>query len=247
MLAGLEAYYYQPLESLRWRGYRALYEGCAGVRTVSLGNAQGQSRPPQLLAGPERRVTNGLEAVLLAPPGKSVRAQGAVQFFEEPGVRSTTCLPLAHPGAQGFPFTATFQGVRGSVKVRGEGRNLQADGTLRDVFAGPYSVHVYEYLGVSRLVGLGFRRRFGFVVVLRWRWGTGRGVILRAGAPSRNGHGFTGHGRIVPEWCCRWVGWKGWRWASGSEPRRWRARPAYGQQSSAYEEQVSDKSAASIV
>ena len=31
VLAGLEAYFYPPVESLRWRGYRSIIEGCSGV------------------------------------------------------------------------------------------------------------------------------------------------------------------------------------------------------------------------
>jgi len=144
VLAGLEAYYYQPLELLRWRGYRALYEGCAGVGLCPSEMLKASPAHLNYLRGLNGEF-RGLESVLLAPPGKSVSAQGAVQFFERAWGPKHYLFCMSAPGAKGFPFTATFQGVRGPVKVRAEGRTLQADGTLRDVFSGPYSVHVYEY------------------------------------------------------------------------------------------------------
>lgn len=51
---------------------------------------------------------------------------------------------VSAPG-KSLPVEAHFQGVSGRVRVRGEARELKADGTLKDGFSGPYAVHVYEY------------------------------------------------------------------------------------------------------
>lgn len=144
VLAGLEAYYYQPLESLRWRGYRALYEGCGGVGLCPSEMLKASPAHLNYLRGLNGEF-RGLEAVLLAPPSKTVSAQGSVQVFERVWGGKHYLFCMSAPGAKGFPLTATFQGVRGPVKVRGEGRSLKAEGSLRDVFSGPYSVHLYEY------------------------------------------------------------------------------------------------------
>lgn len=145
VLAGLEAYYYQPVESLRWRGYRALYEGCSGVGLCPSEMLKASPAHLNYLRGLNGEF-RGLESVLLAEPQKSVQVQGLVQIFERKVGQRNYLFAMTAPGVTDFPMTAVFQGVRGKVKVRGEGRSLEASGDrLRDVFAGPYSVHVYEY------------------------------------------------------------------------------------------------------
>ena len=145
VLAGLEAYYYQPVESLRWRGYRALYEGCSGVGLCPSEMLKASPAHLNYLRGLNGEF-RGLESVLLGPPEKSVVAEGEVQFFERKTEGKRYLFAMSGPDARKFPFTAVFRGVVGAVKVRGEGRSLQAsEGRLKDVFDGPYTVHVYEY------------------------------------------------------------------------------------------------------
>lgn len=145
VLAGLEAYYYQPVESLRWRGYRALYEGCSGVGLCPSEMLKASPAHISALRGLNGEF-RGLEAVLLGGSEKSVQADGTVQFFERQLQGRRYLFALAAPGSKIFPFTASFRGVNGKVRVRGENRSLEASGgRFQDVFSGPYAVHVYEY------------------------------------------------------------------------------------------------------
>ncbi len=144
VLAGLEAYYYQPVESLRWRGYRALYEGCAGVGLCPSEMLKASPAHINYLRGLNGEF-RGLEEVLLGPSAASVKTEGQVQCFERKVGGRRYLFAMSAPDAQKFPLQVTFRGVNGKVKVRGEGRTLEARGAFQDVFAGPYSVHVYEW------------------------------------------------------------------------------------------------------
>lgn len=145
VLAGLEAYFYQPVESLRWRGYRAVYEGCAGVGLCPSEMLKARPAHVNYLRGLNGEF-RGLEQVFTAPvPAQPVRAVGPVQTFErQAGHRYL--FALSAPGHKEFPAKVTFQGVSGSVRVRGEARTLEVSGgSFSDTFAGPYTVHVYEF------------------------------------------------------------------------------------------------------
>ncbi len=145
VLAGLEAYYYQPVESLRWRGYRALYEGCSGVGLCPSEMLKASPAHINALRGLNGEF-RGLEAVLLGTPEKSVQAEGQVQVFQRQFQGRHYLFAMSAPGAKSFPMTASFRGLNGRVKVRGEGRTLESSGgRLQDVFQDRYTVHVYEY------------------------------------------------------------------------------------------------------
>ncbi len=141
VLAGLEAYYYQPMESLRWRGYRALYEGCSGVGLCPSEMLKASPAHINYLRGLNAEF-RGLESVLLGVPDKSVSAEGEVQVFGRKGY----VFAMSSPACKKFPITAVFRGISGKVKVRGEGRTLEAvGGRFQDAFSGPYTVHVYQF------------------------------------------------------------------------------------------------------
>ncbi|MBT9588845.1 hypothetical protein IV102_36255 [bacterium] len=145
VLAGLEAYYYQPVEGLRWRGYRSIYEGCAGVGLCPSEMLKARPAHVNYLRGLNGEF-RGLEAVFTAPePAARVSAQGSVQLFERVLEGRHYLFALSAPEARGFPLKVTFQGVTGPIKVRGEGRSLKAEGSFSDTFAGPRTVHVYEF------------------------------------------------------------------------------------------------------
>lgn len=143
VLAGLEAYYYQPPESLRWRGYRALYEGCTGVGLCPSEMLKASPAHLNYLRGLNGEF-RGLEAALLAAPEKAPAVEAGILCFARSFAGKHYLFAMSAPG-RSLPVEAHFQGVSGRVRVRGEARELKADGTLKDGFSGPYAVHVYEY------------------------------------------------------------------------------------------------------
>ncbi|MFN8611425.1 MAG: hypothetical protein U0931_28020 [Vulcanimicrobiota bacterium] len=144
VLAGLEAYYYQPPDSLRWRGYRALLEGCSGVGLCPSEMLKASPAHLNYLRGLNGEF-RGLEKALLAPAERAPAAGAGVQCFARNLGGRHYLFAMSAPDHKRFPLEVEFQGIQGTVKVRGEGREIQARGTLKDSFSSPYSVHVYEY------------------------------------------------------------------------------------------------------
>ncbi|MCE7874461.1 hypothetical protein DYH09_29390 [bacterium CPR1] len=138
VLAGLEAYFYQPLEVLRWRAYQSVIHGCAGVGLCPSGMLQARPDMVSFLRGLNGEfrglgpILAGGEPVEVAwPPGfvgLARRHQG------------TLTLVAARDGTGQGPVTLELPFPQ-PVRVRFEGRQLTS---LKDVFAHPHEVHVYE-------------------------------------------------------------------------------------------------------
>jgi hypothetical protein len=150
VLAGLEAYYYQPPEMQRWRGYRALYEGCAGVGLCPSEMLRGR---PALLT--YLRGLNGefrsLETVVPGPtPAEAVSCDApGIQLFERTREGRRYIFAMSSPQQTTFPVRAHFRlparPKQRDVQVLFETRSLLLSGfTFADVFRDRYSVHVYQ-------------------------------------------------------------------------------------------------------
>ncbi len=138
VLAGLEAYFYQPLEVLRWRAYQSVIHGCAGVGLCPSGMLQARPDMVSFLRGLNGEfrglgpILAGGEPVEVAwPPGfvgLARRHQG------------TLYLVAARDGTGQGPLTLELPFAE-PVRVRFENRQLAS---LKDVFSHPHEVHVYE-------------------------------------------------------------------------------------------------------
>lgn len=149
VLAGLEAYYYQPVESLRWRGYRAIRAGCAGVGLCPSEMLKARPAHVNYLRGLNAEF-RGLAEVFTAPtpaPGSGVRVSGGALSFERQLGQRRFLFVMSPVGGGPVPLKVRVEGVRvGQVRVRGEGRSLEVrQGAFEDVLGGPYAVHVYEF------------------------------------------------------------------------------------------------------
>ncbi len=147
VLAGLEAYFYQPLELLRWRAYQSVIHGCAGVGLCPSGMLQARPDMVSFLRGLNGEF-RGLGPILAGgepsdepltwPPGfvgLSRLHQGALY------------LVVARDGAREGPLRLSLQVAPHwqSARVRFEARSVPVrQGTLIDDFAHPHEVHVYE-------------------------------------------------------------------------------------------------------
>jgi hypothetical protein len=151
VLAGLEAYFYQPLDMLRWRGYRSVYEGCSGVGLCPSEMLRARPEILTYLRGLDGEF-RGMETILTdAQPPQPVSCSPAseVQVFERLSGGHRYIFVLRAPGKSGSCKVdlAVGSGVPApeSARVRFEGRSLPiTGGHFSDTLAGPYSVHVYQ-------------------------------------------------------------------------------------------------------
>jgi hypothetical protein len=83
ILVGLEGYFYQSPEVLRWRGYRAVLEGAAGVGLCPSGMLQARPDYVNFLRGLNAEF-RGLAPLLLAnaPTARTTTTNGSVELFE---------------------------------------------------------------------------------------------------------------------------------------------------------------------
>ena len=147
VLAGLEAYYYQPVESLRWRGYRAIQAGCAGVGLCPSEMLKARPAHVNYLRGLNGEF-RGLAEVFTAPePGALCKVQGEALSFQRQLGKRRYLFVMSCPAMGTFPVPVRVEGVGATqVKVRGEGRTLSVSGgVFKDTLDGPHTVHVYEF------------------------------------------------------------------------------------------------------
>lgn len=149
VVVGLETYFYQPIETLRWRGYQAVVNGATGVGLCPSGMLQARPDKVNFLRGLNGEF-RGLAPILAAPEPATRATTDAVglQLLERVHEGKRTLLAARPEGATG-PLTARFRLPGGvpfkSVRVRFEGRTLPVtNGTFEDRFAEPKTVHVYE-------------------------------------------------------------------------------------------------------
>jgi hypothetical protein len=149
VLVGLETYFYQPGHVLRWRGYRALLNGAAGVGLCPSGMMQSRPDKVNFLRGLNGEF-RGLAPILAAeePRQKLAVGSGLVETTERLlGGRRTVIAVRGRDDAG--PIHVRFALPPGTgcsrVKVRFEGRTIQpTQKGFEDEFRRPHTVHVYE-------------------------------------------------------------------------------------------------------
>jgi hypothetical protein len=149
VLVGLETYFYQPNETLRWRGYSSLLEGAAGIGLCPSGMLQARPDKENFLRGLNAEF-RGLAPIITAeePPDRISCSSSLVQTMER--VLGGKRYLFAVRGSQeGGPLKVRFSYPSGTAyaKVRAmfEGRKLTPAGSgFEDDFPAPKTVHVYE-------------------------------------------------------------------------------------------------------
>lgn len=144
VLAGLEAYYYQSLEMLRWRGYESVIHGCAGVGLCPSGMLQARPDMVSFLRGLDGEF-RGLGPVLAGGTGPSLVAPPGFDCLAREG-QGHLYLLVARDGAGSGPARGNFRLPAGSsATVLFEARRVKlSEGVLQDDFATPHTVHVYR-------------------------------------------------------------------------------------------------------
>ena len=161
VLVGLETYFYQSNEVLRWRGYRAILDGAAGIGLCPSGMMQSRPDKVNYLRGLNGEF-RGLAPILTAdePPQKCTLRVTARQGARPPDALKLidTMERLCEGKRYVFavrnrddagPLRVRFDFPKGErysgVRVRFEGRTIQpSGGGFEDDFAEPQTVHVYE-------------------------------------------------------------------------------------------------------
>jgi hypothetical protein len=149
VLVGFETYFYQPSRVLRWRGYRGLLDGAAGIGLCPSGMMQSRPDKVNFLRGLNAEF-RGLAPVITAaePPDPLTVSSDLVDTMERLhggkryvfAVRGRDEAPAVKVRF-GFP-----RGVRyAKARALFEGRALQpAADSFDDEFAEPQTVHIYE-------------------------------------------------------------------------------------------------------
>jgi len=149
VIVGLEAYFYQPLEVLRWRGYRAVIEGAHGIGLCPSGMLESRPDSINYLRGLNAEFRALAPAIMGDEPGAKCSADSESVDLMERIADSKRYLIVAgrkekaQKAAVRFTFPSGFACAK--VKVLFEGRTIQpSDHGFVDEFATPYTVHVYE-------------------------------------------------------------------------------------------------------
>ena len=149
VLAGLETYFYQSNEILRWRGYRSLLDGAAGIGLCPSGMLQARPDKVNYLRGLNGEF-RGLAPVITAdPPGQKLAVSSPlIDTMERMDGRARYVFAVRNWDSAGsltvkfqFPGRATYS----TIKVWFEGRLIRPTlSGFEDQFRQPQEVHVYE-------------------------------------------------------------------------------------------------------
>jgi hypothetical protein len=149
VLVGLETYFYQPNEVLRWRGYRSVLDGAAGIGLCPSGMLQARPDKVNYLRGLNGEF-RGLAPVITAeePAEKLVVDSPLIDSMERLLGDQRYVFAVRNQDHAG-PLTVKFRLPKNAscsrVRVLFEGRAIRptAEG-FEDRFAAPQTVHVYE-------------------------------------------------------------------------------------------------------
>ena len=149
VIVGLETYFYQPLEVLRWRGYRAVLEGAHGVGLCPSGMLESRPDKVNFLRGLNAEFRALAPAFMGAEPAAKCSADtDRVELFERVAEGKRILIATRKKDdakAVRVRFTLPSGPTGAGVQVRFEGRTLAiSGGGFSDEFATPYTVHVYE-------------------------------------------------------------------------------------------------------
>jgi hypothetical protein len=149
VLVGLETYFYQSDLVLRWRGYRSVLNGAAGVGLCPSGMMESRPEKVNYLRGLNAEFRSLGPVITDREPAEPVVCESpAVETLQR--MHAGKLYVLAVRGAEGegavkaafrFPAGSRYAGVN----VRFEGRTIRpTDSGFADEFALPRTVHVYE-------------------------------------------------------------------------------------------------------
>ena len=148
VLVGLETYFYQSNRTLRWRGYRSLLNGAAGIGLCPSGMMQSRPDKVNYLRGLNGEF-RGLAPIITAPEPavKLSVSSAAVETMERlhDGKRYIIAVSDAGAGQGKVNFRFPADEKWATVKVLFEARAIEPRGAgFIDHFAKPRTVHVYE-------------------------------------------------------------------------------------------------------
>jgi hypothetical protein len=148
VIAGLETYYFQSLEVLRWRTYEALRQGANGIGICPSGMLRLSAEKVSFLRGLAGEI-NGLEGAIVGPEPseKTTCEQPAITVWEKQDGKTRYVIAMrgAEPGTGPVEAQLTLPKPAASVGVQFEGRTLAAPKrSFKDSFDTPYTVHVYR-------------------------------------------------------------------------------------------------------
>jgi hypothetical protein len=149
VIVGLETYFYQPLDVLRWRGYRAVLDGAHGIGLCPSGMLESRPDKVNFLRGLNAEFRALAPAIVGGEPRAKCTADSPrVEIFERVAEgKRTLIVARTKEDAKSLRVNFSFPAevAAREVKVRFEGRAISASGGgFSDDFATPYTVHVYE-------------------------------------------------------------------------------------------------------
>lgn len=150
IVAGMECYYTQPADMIRWRMYRALMEGANGIGICPSGMLAAKPELVSLLRGLHAEVEALRPFIAGGAPVPASSSNPAVSVWAKRS--GNEILVIAARIAAGGPSsgTITVPAAEGAADVLFEGRRLPVRGIkITDDWATPHTVHVYR-MGVRR-------------------------------------------------------------------------------------------------
>jgi len=149
VLVGLETYFYQSERTLRWRGYRSVLAGAAGIGLCPSGMLQSRPDKVNYLRGLNGEFRGLAPIILSAEPGDQAQIDSERILSMEKLYEGKRYILTVRDGIEGPRIHARFSVPRTfpcrSVRVLFEGRAIQpTDGAFEDCFADRHDVHVYE-------------------------------------------------------------------------------------------------------
>lgn len=147
VLVGLETYFSQDPDVLRWRGYRSVLEGAAGVGLCPSGMLQARPDRENFLRGLNGEFRGLAEVITGEEPRDRTRSGSPlVQLLERTRGGKRYLLAVRNRDTSG-PVKVRFEvpGAYRVARVRFEGRQVPVAGSaFEDEFRAPMTVHVYE-------------------------------------------------------------------------------------------------------
>ncbi len=145
LIAGLECYYTQSAEMIRWRMYRALMEGANGIGICPSGMLVARPELVSLLRGLHAEVEAIKPFLCGATPVRVASSNPSVSVWAR-RAGNAILLIAARTAAGASPAgTITLPAANGTAEVLFEGRTVPIRaGHITDNWQGSYSTHVYR-------------------------------------------------------------------------------------------------------
>ncbi|MGC8669452.1 MAG: hypothetical protein ACP5VE_15200 [Chthonomonadales bacterium] len=151
VVAGMECYYTQSAEMIRWRMYRAIMEGVNGIGICPSGMLAAKPELVSLLRGLHAEVEAIRPFLAGALPLHASSGNPAVSVWAKRTGNEILVVAARTSSAGPLAGTITVPSAEGTADVLFEGRNLPVrGGKITDEWKGPYAVHVYRLKVHSR-------------------------------------------------------------------------------------------------